>query len=85
MTLMSFKLADLVNIALEEKSYFKDKAWCEKNKANMLVEHDQEKWTKDFFKGYQNLKTQEKKNFYGSQSPSYSENLQPIVEFFKTL
>ena len=52
MTLMSFKLADLVNIALEEKSYFKDREWCEKNKANMLVEHDQEKWTKDFFKGY---------------------------------
>ena len=52
MTLMSFKLADLVNIALEEKSYFKDKEWCEKNKANMLVEHDQEKWTKDFFRSY---------------------------------
>ena len=31
--LMSFKLADLVNIALEEGTYFKSEEWCEKHKS----------------------------------------------------
>ena len=37
--LMSFKLADLVNIALEDGSYFKTPEWCERNKGRLLVEH----------------------------------------------
>ena len=37
--LMSFKLADLVNIALEEGLYFKSQEWCEKHKGSYLVEH----------------------------------------------
>ena len=37
--LMSFKLADLVNIALEEGTYFKSEEWCEKHKSQLLVEH----------------------------------------------
>ena len=37
--LMSFKLADLVNIALEEGIYFKTTEWCERNKGRLLVEH----------------------------------------------
>ena len=42
--LMSFKLADLVNIALEEGSYFKTSEWCERNKGRLLVEHEQLDW-----------------------------------------
>ena len=38
--LMSFKLADLVNIALEDGSYFKTVEWCERNKGRVLVEHE---------------------------------------------
>ena len=29
MMLMSFKLADMVNIALEENTYFRSRSWCE--------------------------------------------------------
>ena len=42
--LMSFKLADLVNIALEDGSYFKTSEWCERNKGRLLVEHEQLDW-----------------------------------------
>ena len=42
--LMSFKLADLVNIALEEGIYFKTTEWCERNKGRLLVEHQQLDW-----------------------------------------
>ena len=38
--LMSFKLADLVNIALEDGTYFKTAEWCERNKGRVLVEHE---------------------------------------------
>ena len=37
--LMSFKLADMVNIALEEGSYFRSKEWCDQHKGKLLVEH----------------------------------------------
>ena len=37
--LLSFKLADMVNIALDEGNYFKTKEWCNKNAAKMMVEH----------------------------------------------
>ena len=37
--LMSFKLADLVNIALEEGSYYRSAEWCEQHKTKLLVEH----------------------------------------------
>ena len=37
--LLSFKVADLVNIALEEGNYFKSKDWCQKNSTKMMVEH----------------------------------------------
>ena len=43
-SLMSYKLADMVNITLEEGTYFKSEEWCEKNKNKLLVEHDQEDW-----------------------------------------
>ena len=46
---MSFKLADLVNIALEEGSYFRSKEWCEQQNGKLLVEHNQEDWQKSFF------------------------------------
>ena len=46
---MSFKLADMVNIALDERTYFKSKEWCDKNKNNMMVEHDQKGWADQFF------------------------------------
>ena len=37
--LMSFKLADMVNIALEEGNYFRSEEWCVKNAEKMMVEH----------------------------------------------
>ena len=39
-SLMSYKLADMVNITLEEGTYFKSEEWCKKNKNKLLVEHD---------------------------------------------
>ena len=42
--LMSFKLADMVNIALEEGSYFRSREWSEKHKGKLLVESQQEDW-----------------------------------------
>ena len=38
--LMSFKLADMVNIALDEGNYFKSLEWCRLNKSKMMVEHE---------------------------------------------
>ena len=37
--LISFRLADFVNIALEEGTYFRDKEWKQRNKDKLLVEH----------------------------------------------
>ena len=37
---MSYKLADMVNIAVEEGTYFKSKEWCNAHKSKMMVEHD---------------------------------------------
>lgn len=38
--LISFKLADMVNIALDEGNYFRSKEWCEANSKKMMVEHN---------------------------------------------
>ena len=37
--LMSFKLADMVNIALDEGNYFRSEEWCKQNGSKMMVEH----------------------------------------------
>ena len=39
LVLMSFKLADMVNIALEEGNYFRSEEWCKNNADKMMVEH----------------------------------------------
>ena len=60
---MSFKLVDLVNIALEDGSYFRSKEWCEKNKGKLLVEHSQDDWHRSLFEAYNELKELERGNF----------------------
>ena len=55
MMLMSFKLADMVNIAVDENNYFRSKNWIEKNKNKLLVEHDQKDWEERFFARYNQL------------------------------
>ena len=47
---MSFKLADLVNIALEEGKYFRSNNWCQERKDDMFVEHSQQDWSMKFIK-----------------------------------
>ena len=39
-TLIVFKLADMVNIALEEGSYYKSQKWCDENAGKYTVEHN---------------------------------------------
>ena len=46
---MSFKLADLVNIAVEQGNYFKGREWSENYKGKLLAEDDQEGWQMQFF------------------------------------
>ena len=53
--LMSFKLADMVNIAVEENTYFKSKEWCIAHKDKLFVENNQENWYKSFFETYEEL------------------------------
>ena len=60
MMLMSFKLADMVNIAVDENNYFRSKTWIQKNKNKMLVEHDQKDWEDRFFARYKELLELEK-------------------------
>ena len=43
-TMICFRLADLVNIAIESGTYFRDQAWKDANKGKLLVEHNQEDW-----------------------------------------
>ena len=38
--LMSFKLADMVNIALEEGTYYKTQEWCSQNADKYLAENN---------------------------------------------
>ena len=57
---MSFKIADLINIALEDGSYFKNKEWYDKHKGKLLVEQDQKAWVKKFFDAVYRLKILEK-------------------------
>ena len=38
--LLSFKLADMVNIAVEEHTYFRSKEWYASHKDKLLVEHN---------------------------------------------
>ena len=73
--LMSFKLADMVNIAVEENNYFRSEAWCEINKGKMLVEHDQNDWEKRFFARYKELKGLEKKQDNQEEENTYSQHL----------
>ena len=63
---VSYKLADMVNVAIEEGTYFKSKEWCKINCTKMMVEHKQVEWTKELFTSYQKLKAVEK--VYGAQS-----------------
>ena len=81
---MSFKLADLVNIALEDGTYFKTVEWCERNQGRVLVEHEQKDWEKQLFEAFEELLSVEKidQNPIG---PKQSDKFQPIVEFFRTL
>ena len=81
--LMSFKLADLVNIALEEGSYFRSKEWREQQKGKLLVEHSQEEWQKSFFTAVSELRTLETTG--KTKEPYQSDKFEPIVQFFKTL
>ena len=81
---MSFKLADLVNIALEEGTYFKSEEWCEKHKSQLLVEHAQDSWNDQFFEAYDNLIEQEA-TVKNQVDKNHSENFQPLFQFFKKL
>ena len=47
---MAFKLADLVNIALEQGTYFRSDKWCQERKDDMFVEHSQQDWSMKFIK-----------------------------------
>ena len=49
---VSFKLADMVNVAIDEGTYFKNKEWCRANSTKMMVEHKQAEWAKDLFTSY---------------------------------
>ena len=84
--LLSFKIADLINIALEDGSYFRSKTWYEKHKGKLLVEQDQQGWVKKFFDAVYRLKILEKSDrFSGPTAKKHFEHFEPIVEFFKTL
>ena len=91
--LLSFKLADMVNIALDENTYFKSEEWCDLNKSKMMVEHDQEDWNKQLFKRFTELQATELSIQYGENSEnmkklekfeydSQVQKYQPIVKFF---
>ena len=83
---MSFKLADLVNIALEEGTYFKSDKWCQDHKDDMFVEHSQQDWSIKFFKAYTELVELESSNVSNDVTEQHcSTNFQPIVDFFKKL
>ena len=78
--LMSFKLADLVNIALQEGTYFKTKEWCDKHSGKLLVEHNQEDWQRQFFEAYKELRTLEKGESASKiKMKSQSEKFEPLV------
>ena len=47
-TLLIFKLADMINIALEEGTYYKKQDWCWDNSYKYLVESDPHKWNTTF-------------------------------------
>ena len=75
---MSFKLADLVNIALEEGTYFKSQEWCDKYKGSLLVEHSQSSWNSQFFEAYENLiKVESLSNNHDDKKQS--ENYTPLI------
>ena len=57
---MSFKLADLINIAVDEKNYYRSEEWCERQKDKLLVEHDQEDWQRQFTEAFVKLTDLEK-------------------------
>ena len=76
--LLSFKLADMVNIALDENSYFKSEEWCYLNKSKMMVEHDQEDWSKQLFKRFSELQATELSIQYG-ETPEDSKKLEKFV------
>ena len=86
--LMSFKLADMVNIALDEGNYFRSEEWCKQNGSKMMVEHQQEDWNKQLFEGYSDLRNLEKNYAESHQDDEvklHSQKLAPLVKFFKTL
>ena len=88
--LLSFKIADLVNIALDEGTYFKSKEWKSKNASKMMVEHKQEDWSKELLEGIAELKTQEKNYAEADtakivETEPFSDKLAPLIKFFKTL
>ena len=82
---MSFKLADLVNIALEEGTYFKSPEWCDKHKGSLLVEHSQNSWNSQFFEAYENLIKVEESLTNNHDEKKQSENYTPLIQFFKKL
>ena len=89
-SLMSYKLADMVNITLEEGTYFKSEEWCEKNKNKLLVEHDQEDWKRQFLEACTGLKSLEKAENHEFESPKsevkyHYKTFEPLANFFKTL
>ena len=83
--LMSFKLAVLVNIALQEGSYFRSQEWCDKQTGKLLVEHNQEDWQNQFFEAVKNLKAIETSEKSNNEAKEQSEQFEPLVQFFKTL
>ena len=67
--MICFRLAGLINIALEEGTYFRDSEWKERNKSKLFVEHQQEEWQSNFFDGVLNLKILERSDTNRSVKP----------------
>ena len=82
-TLLIFKLADMINIALDEGRYYKQEEWCWENAEKYLVEGNPYEWNRRFLLA---LESFQKLNWMKSEKGRLQfEKFASIAEYFKNL
>lgn len=82
-SMLSFKLVDLVNDALDEGTYYKSKVWYLKNEEKMKQHHLLD-WNKKLSQAFLDLRALEKESPSSKIKPQ-SEQFTLIVKFFNKL